>query len=392
MPAPFDPRKLLKQIANPLLHEFFRRRNELVDVPWDTLTEHRIEPIYQAWQALPIPSQREVHTVLHDVHALADHRGLNVLKEEMFWERLGEPCALGEQGSKAGAALWTYLHEPRAFARASVFARADALASGRHWIKRDDLPRRHVEPDEDVCSALELALTTYYASTQLRGKCCKVVPYIRQEESVYFFAYLDDFEEAHMVFDQESSEPVVRRGRNAFENVFVLTPRLGTLELFAEGGKKVQRPLQSAFARAVLGIELAEAAPPRPAYKLDHLLKHNHPLVTDPRDGVIDARMTRVRIAAPGSQNYVEVTADPRADRYDIYNQLSSRLAPAAFRSGVRALQATFVLKFQRSQGRCGPTRMTINVSVPDSCDLRQKQEPYRTAGERFLRCSGVIQ
>lgn len=392
MPPPFDPRKLLKQIANPLLREFFRRRNELLDVPWDTLTEHRIEPIYQAWQALPTRSQREVQDVLRDVYALANHRGLSVLKEEVFWERLGESCALGEQGSKAGAALWTYLHEPTAFARASVFARADALASGRYWVKRDDLPTRHVEPDAGVCRTLELALTSYYASTQLRGRCCKVVAYTRQEESIYFFAYLDDFEEAHMVFDQESSEPVVRRGRHAFENVFVLTPRVGTLELFAEGGKKVQRPLQSAFARAVLGIELGEAAPPRPAYRLDHLLKRDHPLVADPRDGVVDARMTRVRIAAPGSQGYVEVAADPRADRYDIYTQLSRRIAPAAFGAGVRAIQATFVLKFQRSPGRCGPTQMTINVSVPDSCDLRQKQEPYRTAGERFLRCSGVIQ
>ena len=38
MAKSFDPRKVLKQIANPLLREFFSRRGELLDVPWDQIT------------------------------------------------------------------------------------------------------------------------------------------------------------------------------------------------------------------------------------------------------------------------------------------------------------------------------------------------------------------
>ena len=48
MAKPFDPRKVLKHIANPLLREFFTRRGELGDVPWDELTEHKIEPVFDA--------------------------------------------------------------------------------------------------------------------------------------------------------------------------------------------------------------------------------------------------------------------------------------------------------------------------------------------------------
>lgn len=48
MAKPFNPRRILKQIANPLLREFFVvRRGELSDVPWDSLTEHKIEPVFQ---------------------------------------------------------------------------------------------------------------------------------------------------------------------------------------------------------------------------------------------------------------------------------------------------------------------------------------------------------
>ena len=38
MAKPFDPRKVLKHIANPLLREFFvEKRGELGDVPWGEL-------------------------------------------------------------------------------------------------------------------------------------------------------------------------------------------------------------------------------------------------------------------------------------------------------------------------------------------------------------------
>ena len=53
MAKAFDPRKVLKQIANPLLRAFFERRGELTEIAWDELTEHKIEPVFEAWQALP---------------------------------------------------------------------------------------------------------------------------------------------------------------------------------------------------------------------------------------------------------------------------------------------------------------------------------------------------
>ena len=83
MAKPFDPRKLLKQIANPLLREFFTRRGELSDVPWNDLTEHKIDPIYEAWQALPEPQNLAIQGILRDVNELADHRGIAAMAEQV---------------------------------------------------------------------------------------------------------------------------------------------------------------------------------------------------------------------------------------------------------------------------------------------------------------------
>ncbi|MFO0083629.1 MAG: hypothetical protein ACK55O_13590, partial [Phycisphaerales bacterium] len=87
MAKPFDPRKVLKQIANSLLREFFTRRGELADVPWDQLSEHRIEPVFDAWQSLPEHQKLSVQVILRDISELSDHRGMAVLAEEILWRK-----------------------------------------------------------------------------------------------------------------------------------------------------------------------------------------------------------------------------------------------------------------------------------------------------------------
>jgi len=87
MAKTFDPRKVLKQISNLLLREFFARRGELLDVPWDTLTEHKVEPVFEAWQALPQKQFRDVQSILRDINELADHRGIAAVTELLRYEK-----------------------------------------------------------------------------------------------------------------------------------------------------------------------------------------------------------------------------------------------------------------------------------------------------------------
>ena len=78
----FDPKKVLRDVSNGLLAEFFARRGGLPGVPWDGLGETDVEPIFEAWQKMPEAEQVEVQLILQDVNELADERGLNVLVEE----------------------------------------------------------------------------------------------------------------------------------------------------------------------------------------------------------------------------------------------------------------------------------------------------------------------
>lgn len=140
----FDPRKVLRQIANPLLKEFFDRRGELRNMAWEELTETRIEPVFEAWQQLPERPRKEVQVTLQDVVELADERGLSVLAEEVKLRCPGREAEFNGWDGRADRAMWVYLNVPEAFEEAALFARADALAAGRYWIKRNGLPRQQL--------------------------------------------------------------------------------------------------------------------------------------------------------------------------------------------------------------------------------------------------------
>lgn len=390
MARTFDPRKVLKQIANPLLREFFARRGELGEVPWDDLTEHRIEPVFEVWQALPEQRRREVQIILRDVNELADHRGMAVLAEEILWRNPDLADRFKSQASKQDKAMWVYLHLPEAFAEAAMFARADALAAGRHWKRRNSLPKASLEVTGEMLQKLGEALSAFYGPVQMRGRCCKVVHYRRQGGADYFFAYLDDYPDKHMIFDGEGDEPIVRSDRYAFENVFVYNADDGSLEVFAQGGKKVWEPLQCAFCKSVLGRPVDPADPLRPTFKLDHLLAPNFPLPLAADDGVEEARITRMRIVPRGSNGYIEIKADPKASPNDIYRRIDRWIRTENVTTeGARVLSAAFSLRFAHEGPGRQPT-LAFDVSAPNSSNLKSKPDEHRVVGERCLKRWGV--
>jgi len=386
----FEPRKVLKQIANPLLREFFARRGELAEVAWDDLSEHKVEPVFEAWQALPERQKLEVQVILRDINELADHRGMAVLAEEILWRNPSLADDFKAQASKQDKAMWVYLHLPEAFNEAALFARADALAAGRHWKRRNNLPSVALDVTQDMLDSLGEALTSFYGPKQMRGRYCKVVHYRRQGGADYFFAYLDDYPDKHIVFDGDSDQPTVRSDRYAFENVFVYNADDGSMEVFAQGGKPVWEPLQQAFCTSVLGRDVDPADPLRPTFRLDHLLTPDFPLPLEATDGVEEARITRMRIAPRGSAGYVEVKADPKASRNDIYRKIERWLRTEHVGTdGAKVLSASFSMRFSHDGPGRAPT-LSFDVSAPNSSNLKSKPDEHRTVGERCLKRWGV--
>ena len=282
-------------------------------------------------------------------------------------------------------AMWVYLNLPEAFDEAAMFARADALAAGRYWVKRNSLPKKNIVADEKLRAALADALTEYYWPTQMRGQHCSVEHYRRANGTEYFFAYLDDYPDSHIVFD-DAGQMQKRSDRYAFTNVFAYCPTDGALELFAKGSKKVIAPLQTLFCKSVLDEDVELADPAESAYQLDHLKDRSMPLPTDPADRVAEVQVRSLRLEVIGSpRRRITLDADPQGHRGDIYQMIERYLnADALPLTKLRVTHVKFCLTFMHeAPGRAKTLPFSVGLN---SCDLKSKTEDMRAIGERCLK------
>ena len=131
--------------------------------------------------------------------------------------------------------------------------------------------------------------------------------------------------------------------------------------------------------------------PLRPSVKLHQLLTPGFPLVTDPNDGIEDARITRLRLAPQGTGGHIEIKADPKGQRNDIYEKINRWLkAECRDMDATLVLQASFSIRFQHD-GVGRPPMLTFDVSTPCYSNLKSKPDEQREVGERCLRLWKVV-
>jgi hypothetical protein len=393
MSSTFDLRKALKQMSNVYLQQFFRERGELLDVPWDGLKEHKIDPIVDAIQALPAGSRRKVQVLFKSFDRLSDSAGLKVLLEELrerYPKKVRHWAALNRRLNKV---LWTYLHARDAFEEAVVFARADSLASTRFWNRWPCTPHDGIAITPKRIAALKKALRDYYRKKDLRGEHCEVHYHSRRNGAVYFFAYLPDWPDNFMVFNDEGELHSIDVP-TAFTILFVYTPATGALEMIASGGKPVQQELRRLFCETVLGqTDVDPADPERPAYLLDHLLAPGFRFKTDAADGIADVHVTRL-LVMPSVVGH-DLDGLLLRLRVDLpwpsaLENLDALLASRDLtRSHVNVEDVRIRIQLMGDGERRGKL-LTINVT-PRSCDLKsQDDDDLRVLGEKCLRAWGI--
>ncbi|GIW90230.1 MAG: hypothetical protein KatS3mg109_0662 [Pirellulaceae bacterium] len=393
MATMFDLRKVLKQISNVHLQQFFATQGELLDVPWNGLKEHEIAPIVEAIQVMSPVKRRQVQILLKSFVRLSNNAGLKVLLEELQerhpsmikdWEALKR---------RLDKVVWTYLNARDAFEEAVVFARADSLTTTRYWQRWPAVPHENFVVTEQNIAAFKAGLSAYYKEKELRGEHCEIHHYTRQNGAEYLFAYLPDWPDNFMVFNDDG-ELHSLDVPTAFTNLFVYTPATGALEMIAAGGKPVQKELRRLFCQGMLGISnVADVEPERPAYFLDHLLDPGFKFTWEPSDRIETVQVSRL-LVVPTVEGH---DLDGLGLRFRLglpwahaLDNLDALLASRDLsRSQVNVEEVRIRVQLMGDGERRGRV-LTINVT-PRSCDLKSKDdEDLRILGEKCLRAWGI--
>jgi hypothetical protein len=382
----FDPRAMLKQSSISLLRQFFDRRGELQDLPWEEMHESRqFDLIYHAWQSLPDDHRRQVQTIFQDLWDLADERGIRAFADELKAYAPQRAWEFTACHSRLNKVLWFYINYPDLFEKAALFVRADWLSTSRYAVRRNSLPKAPITVTPEIRETLAGALRDYYWPHEMRGRHCHIEHYTRSGGNEYFFAYLDDWPDSRMVFEDSGAFESVSQ-RYAFSVLFVFCPHDGSLELVTQGTKAVHYPLQRAFSKSVFGIDVEPADPLRSVYRLDQLLEPDFTYPTETTDRIAQVRLTRIRLVpiasslCPASLEIRFTSKIARRQWIDVIHQQIKALGLT--RSQIEVRQASFQLVFLNS-GLGRTKTATFTVNLPSSCDLK--------IGQRCLKRWGIL-
>jgi hypothetical protein len=221
MPEHYSPKLFLQQIPKELLREFFTRRAELGDLDWDGQEDADVDPILNAWHALPLPQQADVERWFRAISALSTKEGLRTVIEECQFHEVGLTDSFPQLQGIHEKVFWVYLQNHKVIISAGRLNRADHLHA-RYWRRRNDLPATQPDITRATRALLETELSKYFKKHQDRGAYCTVQVYLRREKIHYFFVYPSDYADTAIVYNDEG---VLERKcqQAAFEVIFAYT-------------------------------------------------------------------------------------------------------------------------------------------------------------------------
>ena len=384
----YSPKMFLRQAPNALLEAYFARDGRLSDLPWGTLEEMDVDPIYDAWQALPREARDQAELDFQAIDDMASAAGVMAIVEEGGFHSEDLRAGLEAREGFHHKAFWTFLERSRIFEVASLLDQADNM-NRRYLLRRKDMPKDDPDLSLQARAEFELSLSALYDERQGRGRRCHMEPYLRAGRYHYIFAYLDDYVSTFVGYgadDKFERHPQKR----AFEVVFIYDPVDGTLDLHtqAEGDKQFKTELQQVFSRAFLHEELPPQTRGSHSYELNGLKSRDFPFPTDPADGVLDVRVKKLRLVAIGNaRRRITLEGDSSGERDDIYDLMEEALNHEKLPlSAVNVTHASIRMLFAMGQKR--PKSVGFDISFPDHCNLKDNEQ-HRKARE-YLKQWGI--
>jgi len=168
----YTPKQFLRQAPNDLLQAYFAEHGELAGVPWDTLEEEGVDPIYEAWRALPMERIGQIESEFRAIFDLATEDGVRTMVTEATYIAPETVEALSQREGFVQKAFWLFLNEPMLFAHVTRCDWADHLGA-RSWKTRKGLPCKEADTGDDACANLAGAISVFYREKEGRGEHCR---------------------------------------------------------------------------------------------------------------------------------------------------------------------------------------------------------------------------
>ncbi len=379
----------LRKTPGQALREYFDQPQIALPHEFDwTVPEPELSgPLLKAIEAM---SRAERDRVLNDaerVTALADEPGqgalYSVAADAAFLDSLSNPYE---------RSLWMFINMLDRFRHAEEVRFTEDRRRGRMWAGYVTEARRVVHRDAVTLHAFVSAIKEFSGAAHVHvdifdrvrttheGDECDLV-----QVTIYREGRPDDL----LRFDDEGA--LVRQAyRPVFEAALTYEPATGGIEVVA-GDKAMRLETVKAAVTHLLGIAFKENRLPLRRYDLSVLLTPYDFLVDD-EDGIegVEVRELRLMPIDDNSQRVtLELMAKADGTIWSMAEEMFEDRTP--LRDGFVITRAKLVVKLARRPGGDRRRTLTLTITWPHGCDLKDRTATEQLIGEKYLRRWGIL-
>ena len=369
----------------------------LAPVDWTKTESEVVEPLIKAVDNMSDDEKQRVVLDAGRVAALADEPGQNALQNVVLNRAVFDTL----QGAN-NRSLWVFLKEPERFRLAEEVRYNDERRRGRSWSGFEVEKGCPVRRDPIAVAAFTKAIRDRFETPHVHVDVFnrqRVILDDQECDLVQVAVYREGRPEDMLGFDANStlSRRIVKP---VFEAALTYEADTGVIEVVANTLED-RKDLTAFMARDLLGIDFKENPIPLREYDLSMLLKP-FDFPADDEDGIEGVTVKELRFMELGERSErITLESMSGADR-TIWEMAEKRigldiggtghLLPIATELPEWVItRARFTIKFHAGPEGGRGKSLTLTVTMPHGCNLKDMTPHERLIGEKYLRRWGIL-
>lgn len=379
----------LRKTPGEALREYFDRPE--IGLPtefdWSVPEAELSRPLLGAIEKMSRVQRDRISNDAERVHALSDEPGQGAI-----YSVADDPAFLDGLANPHARSLWMFLNAQDRFRHAEEVRFTEDRRRGRMWagymtdagcVVQRDASARHafISAIKEFSGAAHAHVDIFdRVRTTHEGDECDLV-----QVTIYREGRPDDL----LRFDDKGS--LVRQAyRPVFEAAVTYEPATGGIEVIAND-KATRGEIVKATVTHLLGIAFKENRLPLRCYDLSVLLPpYDFPV--DPEDGIEGVEVRELRLMPiDDSSRRVTLENMARADGtiWSMADEMFQERTP--LRDGFVITRAKLAVKLAKRPGGDRRRTLTLSITWPHGCDLKDRTATEHMIGEKYLRRWGIL-
>ncbi len=380
----------LRKTPLSLLADYFVWSGIVLDPPVDWSEPEKVvrQEVRDLTASLDETSADRLRSHAERVAHMADEAGQTAMLDVVGSDR----ATLETIVSGFGRALWLFMQSEERFRRAEDVRNTDERRRGRTWSGFEGPKRQMPNWDAAAKDRFNVALRQIYPNGKMH-----VDIFDRRRESyegddfdlVQIMVYREGLPNDELAF--VGDELTHRQHFPVLEVALTYEPVTGVIEIVT-ANREVRRTLAQAFVNDMLGGSFEDTQVALRSYDLEPLLR-SHDFATDAVDGIAEVELRLLRLMPIDSQAERVVLECQGRAKANLWAMADRRFgASNPLKGGWIVTQARLIVRFRPALGYLRGKSLTVTISIPHSCDLRDQTEAERLIGEKYLRRWGILE